>query len=263
MAISSLIADEAASTIAKTFTATATTSYYQSIQPFDPGIYSITCSSGIVAVVDFYNSSGEIVTTGTTASGTVSVNLAQAISKIGYYVSSGSNVLVSITLTGQSISSNASGTLDTITTTSTYNTTGQLYVVCVGGAGGGSGSAVYRNGASGGTGGFAGSNFFTNTSTPITIGTGGNGGAAATAGNAGGVTNFGNLLSANGGGGATPPIGNTIPATTGASGSPSSNAPYLFMSTPGSTGGNGASQTPGGAAGGAGSSGFVYVLRGL
>ena len=203
-----------ASTDGVSFTIPAEATQYKLAATFPAGIYTITTSPTTSQVLVEFNIAG-VITSATTVSGNIGVNLASECSEV--YVSGilpfTANTLVTLDKTGENISGTAiTGTLDTLTTSGTYNQTGRLYVVAVGGGGGGGASGNYGGGG-GGSGGVASKMVFTNTATSYTVGTAGNGGlkgatkGEAGPGNAGNATSFGNLLTANGGsGGAT---GNT------------------------------------------------------
>lgn len=233
---------------------------YKLAQAFSTGAYSITTSPNTSqATVTFYDATTTQTDT-TTVSGTVTYNLASAA--IGAYVSidTGTNVVVTITLVANALSTGVpSGTLDTITTTSTYNQTGLLYVLALGGGGGGGNPANGQNTAGGG--GAAGYGVakivIANAATSVTIGAGGNAG-----GGAGGTTNFGNLVSAAGGAGGD---GNGGSAVGGASGGNyTSNAGKNGGTTPifaipitnGTTGGGGSGGPAGAGVGVGGGSGI-------
>lgn len=216
-----------ASTDGVSFTIPAEATQYKLAYTFPAGIYSITTSPTTSQVFIEFNIAG-VITSATTVSGSISVNLASECSEV--YVSGipsfTANTLITIDKTGENISgTEITGTLDTLTTSGTYNQTGKLYVVAVGGGGGGGASGNYGGGG-GGSGGVASKMVFTNTATSYTIGTSGNGGAKGNTanngapGNAGNVTNFGNLLTANGGGGGA--TGNT--GAGGAAGTPGGGA---------------------------------------
>ena len=193
----------------------ANTQYQVSGTTFDAGTYKITTfPTTSQATITFGTSAGvQLITT--TIDGTVTVNLGVNATYSTIYINTGTNIIVSIErtadiLTGVSIS----GTLDTITTSGTYNQTGKLFVVAIaGGEGGGSGGAngaggwtsdEYGGGNGGTSGAWATYLGYSNTAQTITIGTGGNGQAALTGsptgitrGNAGGTTSFGSLAVAN------------------------------------------------------------------
>jgi hypothetical protein len=123
---------------AKSYTVPNPLYQYKIVNSFDAGVYTITTSpTTSQATVIFYNSSGTIGST-TTISGTVSYNLSTAASQVYVSTNTGSNVVVTINKTAEALSGGAlSGTLDTITTSGTYNQTGTLFVGAFGGGGGG------------------------------------------------------------------------------------------------------------------------------
>lgn len=180
---------------------------YKLSDTFSSGIYTITCPSGVIATVTF--DSGTSITTAVTVSSTIVVNLANEASSVYVSVDTGTDNVVTINQTASSLpGTTISGTLDTITSTNTYNQTGKLYVLAVGGGQGG-GWAGWGDDKISGTGGAYGKMsagiFYTNSSTAITIGSGGTVKADKNVGpnrhgNPGGTTTFGNLLSAVGGG---------------------------------------------------------------
>ena len=198
-----------ASASAYTVTCAAINTQYKASQALSNGIYAVTVSpTSVVAKVDFWSSTA-LITSATTTSGSVIVNIASAVSY--YIVSIDSSAGANVTVTLQSTSlpgTSLSGTLDTITTTSSYNQTGAVYVLAVGAGGGGSSAYVNNNGfATSGAGGGAGSiNFaglYLTTSTSVTIGAFGTNPGAGSSGNAGGATTFGSFLNASGGNGGT------------------------------------------------------------
>jgi hypothetical protein len=69
----------------------------------DAGIYTITCTSSTNATVDFYTNSTTVLTSATTVTGSITVNLASAVTKIGVYINTGTNVTVNIQLIGQAL----------------------------------------------------------------------------------------------------------------------------------------------------------------
>ena len=193
----------------------AQTIYELAGKTLSSGVYTITTFPTTSQVtVTFANSTQTFSTT--TIDGIVVTSLAFEPSNTFVRTDTGTSVLVSLTRTANALSAGGlSGTLDTITTSGTYNQTGKLFVVAIaGGEGGGSGGA---NGVAswtgdeygGGNGGTSGAwavygPGFVNTAQTITIGTGGNGQAALTGnatgitrGNAGGTTSFGSLAVAN------------------------------------------------------------------
>ena len=298
---------------AKALTIPLANTMYRATTSTPAGVYTITCPSGTIAKVKFFNGLTEIVEVAT-VSGTISYNLGTASTSLQVYTNTGTDVVVTITKTADALTG-ISGTLDTLTTSQTYNQTGTVWVVVVGGGGAGGGTnGSNTTGGGGGGGGIWTALTTLNTSTTVTIGAGGNGVSTAS-GNAGGATTFGNLT-ANGGGGGTGVNGTAGAAGTGNTGGNSANGglghpnanvatdgggnsqPYLFVragnngggggGTDGSKGGGGSvigtggtsAENPtnasgygaggwgrrsmiAGGAGGNGTPGVVYVLRGL
>lgn len=217
-----------ASTLAKTVTATSANTLYSATTELSSGTYTITCSSSTITTVDFYNGS-TYIGTAVTVSGTVNYNLASDATSFKFYTNTGSNIVISLQLTGQSISP-VSGTLDIITTSSTYNQTGLVYAIAIGGGGGGgSASSGYAGGGGGGSGGIAQGRLVLSGPTSITVG------AAGGVNGDGGASTISNLT-ANGGIAGTPPNNNA---------------------NGGGAGGGGAGGTPGGAAGGSGAAHII------
>lgn len=194
MAISVFPAPSAGSSVAgKAYSLTFQT-VYKTTDSFPAGIYVVTTSpTSYQAKAEFVLSNNTVVTA-TTVSGTVTVNLTAAATEVYFTLldAGGNGTILTITQTAGAINtSNFSGTLDTITSSGTYNQTGKLYVVAVGGGGNGGGSTNNSNagaGGGGGSGDLVGALVYTNTATTVTIG------------GAGGTTSFGNLVSAAGGG---------------------------------------------------------------
>lgn len=267
---------------------------YKVTRELSAAIYTVTCPSTVTATVSFLV--GTTVVEAITASGSVSVNLASAATELYFEINAGTDVVVTVTKTAAALSvTEISGTLDTITTTSTYNQTGKLWVLCVGGGGAGSwtnSTGSYQGLSAGQGGSVVDKMVFVNTSTSVTIGAGGvPGGANA------GTTTFGNLVSATGqSGGGGEAVNNATSVKTGTNGAGGAGAIGTNTKNPGfgsgiGTGGAGAATTtsnvlnggngqPGtgyGAGGGgsvasgnvgfgttgagSGSAGVVYVLR--
>ena len=183
----------------KFIAASANTVYSTSSLSLSPGIYTVTCVNTTNATVTFWGGTS-VLTTVTTASGTITANLAAECTKITYFTSTGSSIEVSVQRTGNALTYSASGTLETLTNTQTYAGTGYAYVVAVGAGGGGSPAGGNAN-TGGGSGGVYGFQTYLNGSTSVTIGTGGthvnNNGIA----NTGGSTVFGNVTVNGGTGG--------------------------------------------------------------
>jgi hypothetical protein len=266
----------ATSTGVNSYSVTATTSntYYEASVTLAAGIYTVTCVSSTTSIVDFFSSDTTLAVSAKTVSGSVTVNAATPITKIGVATSTGSNITVSIALTGQAISATYNGVLDTLTTTQTYNQTGRMYVVAVaGGGGGGAGCGTNAGGSTtgnGAQGGFAGGFVYTNGATTVTVGAAGSGGAAPSgSGGTGGASSFGNVITTTGGNGGNGTTVNGGNGSNGSAGGPLTANPYTFVTS--STGnygvaGNGVGNTNpqgNGSSGNAGGAGVVYVLRGL
>ncbi len=192
----------------KFVTAASNNTGYVSTTDFGAGVYTITTSpSNYQANVSFWNNNTKIVSA-VTVNGTVTVNLSAPANKVFFYTTDGSNVVVGFNLTGSNLTPNApSGTVDTISTTSTYTNTGLVYVVALGAGASGGGGATYNGSYAATTGGGSAGGLvegwihLTN-NTSVTIGTGGTGvgaGSYGNAGNIGGATIFGTHITAGGG----------------------------------------------------------------
>ena len=209
----------------KTFTTTVPSSAtpYVATVSMSPGVYRITCVSSTITTVGFF-SGNTLIATALTASGTVDVTVASAVTRLSITTNTGSNIAVTVTFQSAPIViSGVSGTLTTITSSGTYTTQGIAFAVAVGGGGGGGQSGAQGSGGGGGSGGVASGLVGGNGNITVTIGAGGE----PTLG--GGTTTIGTLTATGGGAG-------------------QSNA-----SAAGGTGGTAGS--PGGGVGGAGSHG--------
>jgi hypothetical protein len=174
---------------------------YEHDNEFTAGIYDIAIVPTTTnAQLIFLDDSSMLLTTNT-VTGVVTIQLNSTATKVFITTLAGGNdnAIVKITkssglLFPENISS---GTLDTITTTGTYNQTGKLAVLAFGGGGAGDkGNIDSVIGAYGGyAGGVAYGVVYTNTPTTVTIGAGG---IAANSNNvnasAPGDSSFGNLL---------------------------------------------------------------------
>lgn len=241
---------------ANAFTIPSALTLYKGVVNVATGVYTVTCVNTTVATVKFFSGTTEIAEV-VTVSGTVTYNLGTACDTVFIFTDTGSNVVVTLTKTADAISV-LSGTLDTITTSSTYNQTGRVWVLVVGGGGAGGGkNAVGTNiaGGGGGGGGIWSALTTLNTATTVTIGAGGNVVGNGTS-NAGGATTFGNLT-ANGGGAGVADSGGAGAAgtgntgggnATGGTGSPNTNSatgggqnnqPYNFVKGQNGGGGGG------------------------
>jgi len=256
---------------------------YSALTSFDPGVYTITCAASTVAKVEFYYGDATLITLATTASGTVAINLASAADRVRLWTNTGTNVVVTITKTANSLTNIFSGTLDTVNATGNYtgtSTSGFAYVALVGGGGGGgggqgSGSGV--TGGGGGGGGLAEKVVALTGSMSVVIGAGGNGGTQGSNGNAGGSSTFAGMT-ANGGnggnnggnggtggsgsGGSFNSIGNSGGNNPGGGGGTGGGGPgtqtYTFIgSLSGGTGGGGSYN----GTASSGNSGKVFILK--
>jgi hypothetical protein len=212
---------------ANAYTLPAANTYYVSTTAIDSGIYTISHlnNTSVVCYIEFFNGTTSIGST-QTVSGTISYNLATDATSVRLWSSGGTNLLVTFTKTASALSVAINGTLDTITSTSTYNQTGELFVVVVGGGGGGGrGNALSANLScgGGGAGGLRSVTGIFNTATSVTIGTGGSGSTTpGVRGNSGGATSFGNHIANGGDGGLNGEYGNN--SLRGVGGTPSGPA---------------------------------------
>lgn len=263
-----------------TFTAAAANTLYGGLYNAPAGTYTITCASGTVTKVDFYLGNTFIVTA-STSSGTVTVNLSTPADRVRLYTNTGTNILVTITQTGNALIGNISGVLDTITSSGTYtgtSTSGFGYAILVGGGGGG--QAYFGNPAPGGGGGGASAKEVALTgSMPVTIGSGGLRGLFPSGnGESGGTSTFGGMTCTGGGGGNN--NGNGGGGGSGSGGTfntNGTNGAVGYITNPGSStypagfpfvvtglsgyGNAGAGGGSGGANGVTGTQGVLYVLR--
>ena len=182
-----------------------------STQAFEVGIYAITCISSTIARVEFL-SGNTLIGTATTASGTVTFSLGTAATKVRVWIDTGTDISVGIQKTGSPLTeagSTLTGTLDTLTSSGTYNSTstnGDFYVIAIGGGGGGAcGTDNSGNSATGGASGGLDSGRVLSSLVPISytvgaFGVGGNLGLSNSSNaTAGGTTTF-STITANGGG---------------------------------------------------------------
>lgn len=263
-----------------------------------PGVYTFSCVSSTVTTIEFYTNAGTLITSTATVSGTVTVNLADGADRIHLWTSTGTDVVVTIERIANILTSLVSGTIDTITSSTTYTNTsssGFAYAVVIGGGGGGGGGATNYGG---GAGGIAEKMVALTGSMPIVVGLGGtqnvsggtttfagltaNGGVNGDLSPGSGGTATGGLYNTTGGS-ASNKIGGTRPAATyslfniaaatgGASGNDASDSPP-GAGTPGTSGGGGSGYGAGGGGGGnqvggtgggpggSGGGGVVYILR--
>lgn len=201
MGISRVVASSTATTFF--VDAAANTAVYAQAISLAPGVYTVSCVNTTNATVNFWSADNEVITSVTTVSGTVTAALNVSCARVTYSINTGTNIRISLALSGSLVGSGATGTLDAITSSGTYTPAapGIARVLLIGGGGGGSAGAGPSGGdASGGGGGGSGFATLANlklTGDPIAV-TLGAGGAAA---GAGGTTTFGALTAAGGGAG--------------------------------------------------------------
>ena len=239
-------------TTAKTHTTAAAATLYSTVQNFVPYIYRISCASASTANVHFMDSSGNIIVTAKTVSGVIDVNLTSTAASIRYW-SDTAGLTINISVIGTSFSgSSFSGTLDTITTTTSsynYGSSTKAYVVAVGGGGCGR----YGNpGMGGGSGGINGQLVPLSGTIAVTIGAG----AAANSNADGGTTTFGSTPSVVATGGKSGLNGGTGGTPNGQNGNSNTPAvsPFPFVIN-GSTGPGGGFNAAGSSGSGIGTSG--------
>jgi hypothetical protein len=268
------------SSTASSITCTSANTMYEAGIDLQPAIYTITCVSSTIATAEIYSGPGTLITTATTLSGTVTINLASSADRVRVFTDTGSNVVVTFNKIAAALTDRFSGTLDTITSSGTYTGTsssGYGYVVLVGGGGGGASNGGGTAGYTGGSGGASGSAsklIQLTGSMPVTIGGGGSG--TISNGSAGTLSSFSGMVANGGSGGSVgggsggaggsggTATGGTYNATGGSGqngayfsratgGSPSTV--YKFVKNPIGEGGGGAFESPGGNASGNGAGG--------
>lgn len=203
------------------------------------GIYVVSCASAVVANVDFYDANNVYITTATTVSGTITLNIASAVATIKFWTTGGTNTQIEILKQGSSIAP-VSGTLTTVTASGTPGLKGDAYIVLVGGGAAGQGGTGNYARAGGGSGGIISFRYNLLGTELATIGNGGIGGNPG--GNPGGSTIFAGQTAGGGtnigsfGGAGSPNGGKGGDSTNNPTAS--SAASYLFpFFTQGTTGG--------------------------
>ena len=104
-------------TTASSITCAAPNTLYAAALELEPAIYTITCTSSTIARIEFYSDVSTFITSATTSSGSVSVNLGTAVDRVRVWTNTGTDVPVIINKTAVALTNNLSGTLDTITST--------------------------------------------------------------------------------------------------------------------------------------------------
>jgi hypothetical protein len=258
---------------------------YVAKKTFEPGVYVFSHTDfNTTCYIEFFNGLTSLGTT-QTVSRTITYNLASTATSFRVYQDSLTNVLLKVELNSSNAFFEANGTLDTITSSGTYNQTGELFVVLVGaGGGGGRGGTSGNNKGTGGggSGGIQSTTLVANTSTSVTVGAGGTGANAENVnGNSGGLTAFGSIQATGGGGGRGGTINQGLQGNAGlpdggqggannvSTGSPpprvngpyggqasnASNYPYVKRGSTGGGGGAGYMSTGAGAGSGIGTGG--------
>jgi hypothetical protein len=204
------------SSSAFSMTIPAITNLYTASPWLIAGTYNIAVNpTSSPAYLTLIGQDGSVQYNGIITSGSASVTTTQTINKAACFVTAGPGTVVSVGTSpvATTVTQAAAGTLETLTSGTTYTpvATGYAYILAVGaGEGGGTGGT---NGGYGGTGGtyglLKGTYAYLNTSTTynMAIGAAGNGGSGNSMGNMGGQTTFHNWIatgtgvSATGGGG--------------------------------------------------------------
>jgi hypothetical protein len=178
---------------------------YSSSLSLEPAIYTVTCTTSTIAQVYFYSGISTLVASATTVSGTVAVQVPSSVSRVLIWTNTGSNIVVTITKVASALTNAFSGTLDIITSSTTYtgtSTSGYAYAVLIGGGGGGGGSQWNRTYAgNGGTGGVCSKLVELTGSMAVVIGSGGIAGTHLANGGNGGTSTFAGMSAGGGIGG--------------------------------------------------------------
>jgi hypothetical protein len=272
MAISVFPAPSTSSAGAKSFIATSAAFPYQANFAVAAGTYEISFAGGGTVTIILFNGD-TYVNTYSSLSTTNTFSVASPGDSIIYFTSTATNASIVMTLTAETVAS-VSGTIENITTSSTYSNTGYAYCVLLGGGGGGGGSGGSFNryggftaqGTGGGSG-YAAFGLVTLTSNmAVVIGQLGTGASPGGSGGTGGTTTFAGLTAAGGTGGS---VAGSYGAAGGAGGAAGGTADNSASSR---AGGNGSVFTPGygvpvtasmptttgsGGGGGAGNSKFI------
>jgi len=133
-----------ASGLSKAVNLTTSQTYYTLVDAtLTAGNYTITSPSTVPVNATFYNASYTQLATGTTSSGSTQIILPSDASRLVLIADAGSNVGVTIQLTGLILTPNyTSAGTETITSTQTYtdsSTSGYALALVVGGGGNGGG----------------------------------------------------------------------------------------------------------------------------
>ncbi len=190
---------------AYSITAASPNVLYEGTINLETAIYTLTCVNTTIAKFIFLSDNTTVITTSETISGTVTINLGTAATKVRIWTDTGSDVVVTLNKIASALTNSFSGTLDTVTTTSTYTGTsasGYGYAVLVGGGGGGGGQIWNTgNGGTGATGGVCSKVVALTGSMSAVIGAAGTGGTYQVDGGDGGTSTFAGMSAGGGGGG--------------------------------------------------------------
>jgi hypothetical protein len=180
MPISQIPAPAAASAGQGAFAATiaATQTTYEQEATFEAGIYTITVAPATTNCEVVFVSETAVLFSAKTTSGTVSGQIGSAATRVFITTLAGgsANAIVTIEKSASILTADdiGNGTLDTVNTTGTYNQTGLLSVLAIGGGHAGTKGTTANNYGGGGTGGAAGGvalgMVWNNGATTVTIG---------------------------------------------------------------------------------------------
>jgi len=136
------------------------------------GTYRFSCASGTVCTIHLFDASRTLITTGSTSSGVLDVVIGAGVTatQLTASINTGTDVVVTVTKLGITLNTATSGSLQTITATTTLTTTGMAYVVVVGGGASGN-QGLFGNG--GNSAGVSSGVIGLNGSTTVTIGAAG------------------------------------------------------------------------------------------
>jgi len=146
----------AVSTVGQSFTVpSSTTPKAVTGLSLPTGTYRFACTSATVCTVYLFDATGTAVANGSTSSGQLDIAIGSGVTvtQLTASINTGTDVVVTITKLGVTLSTRTSGSLQTITATTNIATTGLAYVVVVGGGNSGGnygGGAFGRGGDSAG-----------------------------------------------------------------------------------------------------------------
>lgn len=200
MAFSQFPAPAAGGAASSSFAATlsAMSTVFEHEQAFESGVYTVNITPSTTQAKLTFVSATTQITTQTTLLGTVSFNLSTPATAVYIFGITGGTIgaVVNVEKTADALTSSdiGNGTLDTVSTTSTYNHTGALGVLVIGGGAGGQRGGS-TNGGNGGRAGFInGDVVVTNAATTITVGAAGVGQTPNAAAILPTNSSFGNLV---------------------------------------------------------------------